>query len=129
MAIDKPGASNAAIYAAEILATSDPQVAERLVNYKQELARSVAEKSERVKQQFAGKKSCCASGGWIRSRINSGSSNKRRAFSPNFPVLFWFWRARVPINLMARNSSFTFETLASKIECFSQVACRPMTLA
>ena len=57
MAIDKPGASNAAIYAAEILATSDPRVGERLTAYKQELARSVAEKSERVKQQFAGNKS------------------------------------------------------------------------
>jgi len=57
MAIDKPGATNAAIYAAEILATSDPKVAERLVAYKQELAKSVAEKSERVKQQFAGNKS------------------------------------------------------------------------
>jgi 5-(carboxyamino)imidazole ribonucleotide mutase len=56
MAIDKPGATNAAIYAAEILATSDPKVAERLVVYKQELAKSVAEKSERVKQQFAGNK-------------------------------------------------------------------------
>ena len=57
MAIDKPGAINAAIYAAEILATSDPRVAERLLAYKQELALSVAEKSERVKQQFAGNKS------------------------------------------------------------------------
>jgi len=57
MAIDEPGAINAAIYAAEILATSDPRVAERLAAYKQELARSVAEKSERVKQQFAGNKS------------------------------------------------------------------------
>jgi len=57
MAIDKPGAINAAIYAAEILATSDPRVVERLVAYKQELANSVAEKSERVKQQFAGNKS------------------------------------------------------------------------
>jgi 5-(carboxyamino)imidazole ribonucleotide mutase len=57
MAIDKPGAANAAIYAAEILATSDPKVAERLVAYKQELAKSVAEKSERVKQQFVGNKS------------------------------------------------------------------------
>jgi len=56
MAIDKPGAINAAIYAAEILATSDPRVAERLAAYKQELARWVAEKSERVKQQFAGNK-------------------------------------------------------------------------
>ena len=57
MAIDKPGATNAAIYAAEILATSDPKIAARLVAYKQELANSVAEKSERVKQQFAGNKS------------------------------------------------------------------------
>src|SRR5580704_13650305 len=55
MAIDKPGAVNAAIYAAEILATFDPQVAERLTAYKQELARSVVEKSARVKQQFAEK--------------------------------------------------------------------------
>jgi len=55
MAIDKPGAINAAIYAAEILATSDAAVAQRLVTYKEELARSVSEKSARVKQQFAGK--------------------------------------------------------------------------
>src|SRR5579862_8881541 len=55
MAIDKPGAINAAIYAAEILATSDPELAEQLVAYKQELARSVVEKSARVKQQFAEK--------------------------------------------------------------------------
>ena len=55
MAIDKPGAINAAIYAAEIIATFDAGVAEQLVAYKQELARSVAEKSARVKQQFAEK--------------------------------------------------------------------------
>jgi 5-(carboxyamino)imidazole ribonucleotide mutase len=53
MAIDKPGAINAAIYAAEIVATYDAQVAERLEAYKQELARSIAEKSARVKKQFA----------------------------------------------------------------------------
>ncbi len=53
MAIDKPGAINAAIYAAEILSTSDPQVGRRLAAYKGELARSVAEKSARVKQQYA----------------------------------------------------------------------------
>jgi 5-(carboxyamino)imidazole ribonucleotide mutase len=57
MAIDKPGAINAAIYAAEILATSDPQVAQRLISYKEELAKSVAEKSARVKEQYAGKTS------------------------------------------------------------------------
>jgi phosphoribosylaminoimidazole carboxylase PurE protein len=55
MAIDKPGAINAAIYAAEILATSDPELGKRLEAYKEELARSVLEKSARVKQQFAGK--------------------------------------------------------------------------
>jgi phosphoribosylaminoimidazole carboxylase PurE protein len=55
MAIDKPGAINAAIYAAEILATSDPELGKRLGAYKEELARSVLEKSARVKQQFAGK--------------------------------------------------------------------------
>ena len=55
MAIDRPGATNAAIYAAEIIATFNPEVAKRLVMYKEELARSVAEKSARVKQQYAGK--------------------------------------------------------------------------
>lgn len=57
MAIDKPGAVNAAIFAAEILATFDTNVAKRLTNYKEELAKSVAEKSARVKQQYAGKAS------------------------------------------------------------------------
>src|SRR6266702_7627230 len=57
MAIDKPGAINAAIFAAEILATSDPEVAQCLTAYKEELSKSVAEKSARVKQQYAGKTS------------------------------------------------------------------------
>ncbi|MGO9640791.1 MAG: 5-(carboxyamino)imidazole ribonucleotide mutase [Candidatus Acidiferrales bacterium] len=56
MAIDKPGAINAAIYAAEILATSDASVAKRLTEYKEELAKSVAEKSARVKLQYSTKK-------------------------------------------------------------------------
>jgi 5-(carboxyamino)imidazole ribonucleotide mutase len=55
MAIDKPGAINAGIYAAEIIATFDPEIAKRLIAYKEELAKSVAEKSARVKQQYAGK--------------------------------------------------------------------------
>src|SRR5579863_2489468 len=57
MAIDKAGAINAAIFAAEILATSDQEIAQRLTTYKEELARSVADKNLRVKQQFAGKAS------------------------------------------------------------------------
>jgi 5-(carboxyamino)imidazole ribonucleotide mutase len=55
MAIDKPGAINAAIYAAEILALSDAALAARLITHKEDLARSVAEKSARVKQQLAAK--------------------------------------------------------------------------
>lgn len=55
MAIDKPGAVNAGIYAAEIVATFDSRVAHLLTEYKAELARGVAEKNNRVKQQFAGK--------------------------------------------------------------------------
>ena len=55
MAIDKPGAINAGIYAAEIIATFDEEIAKRLIAYKEELAKSVAEKSARVKQQYAGK--------------------------------------------------------------------------
>lgn len=52
MAVDKPGARNAAIYAAEILAIGDEALAARLVEFKEELARKVAEKSARVKEQF-----------------------------------------------------------------------------
>ncbi len=55
MAIDKPGATNAAIFAAEIIGTYDGRISERLAAYKEELSRSVAEKSARVKLQFAGK--------------------------------------------------------------------------
>ena len=53
MAIDKPGAINAAIYAAEILGTSDARIAARLVQHKEDLARSVAEKNARAKQKLA----------------------------------------------------------------------------
>jgi 5-(carboxyamino)imidazole ribonucleotide mutase len=52
MAVDKPGARNAAIFAAEIIAVSDSKLAARLRQHKEQLARSVAEKSARVKQQF-----------------------------------------------------------------------------
>ncbi|HUU14056.1 MAG TPA: 5-(carboxyamino)imidazole ribonucleotide mutase [Terriglobia bacterium] len=51
-AIGKPGAINAAIFAAEIIATSDPALAAKLREYKEQLARSVAEKSEKVKREF-----------------------------------------------------------------------------
>jgi 5-(carboxyamino)imidazole ribonucleotide mutase len=56
MALDKAGARNAAIFAAEILALSDAGLAEKLVAHKQELARSVEEKSARLKQKLASDK-------------------------------------------------------------------------
>jgi len=56
MAIDKAGAVNAAIFAAEILGTSDPEIARKLVAHKEDLAKSVAEKNERLKQQITSQK-------------------------------------------------------------------------
>jgi phosphoribosylaminoimidazole carboxylase PurE protein len=55
MAIDKPGAINAGIFAAEILATSDPALRQRLLAYKDDLARSVADKNARAQQQLTSK--------------------------------------------------------------------------
>ena len=56
MAIDKAGAVNSAIFAAEILGLSDPEIARRLVTHKQDLESSVNEKNARLKQQLADKK-------------------------------------------------------------------------
>lgn len=56
MAIDKAGAVNAAIFAAEILALSDPAVAQKLVQHKEDLAKSVAEKNAKLQQQIAAMK-------------------------------------------------------------------------
>jgi len=50
--IGKPGAINAAILAIQILATSDPALAKKLAAHKEELARSVTEKSAKVKREF-----------------------------------------------------------------------------
>jgi 5-(carboxyamino)imidazole ribonucleotide mutase len=51
-AIGKPGAVNAAIFAVEIIATADAALAQRLKEHKEQLVRSVAEKSEKVKREF-----------------------------------------------------------------------------
>lgn len=56
MAIDKAGAVNAAIFAAEILGTSDAQIARKLTEHKEDLARSVKEKNARLQQQLAAEK-------------------------------------------------------------------------
>ncbi len=52
MAIDKAGAVNAAIFAAEILGLSDPKVASKLVEHKESMARGVAEKNARLQKQL-----------------------------------------------------------------------------
>jgi len=51
LAIGKPGAVNAGILAAQILALSDPAIAKKLAAHKEKLARSVEEKSNRLKSQ------------------------------------------------------------------------------
>jgi 5-(carboxyamino)imidazole ribonucleotide mutase len=51
MAIGTPGGVNAGVFAAEIIGTSDAKVRDRLVAYKDELARSVAEKNARLKRE------------------------------------------------------------------------------
>jgi 5-(carboxyamino)imidazole ribonucleotide mutase len=53
-AIGKPGAVNAAILAAEIIATSDPHLAEKLLEHKKRLAHAVAEKDARVQKELGG---------------------------------------------------------------------------
>lgn len=53
MAVGKAGAVNAAIFAAEILATADASLADRLVRHKQALAEKIRTKSEQVKTTFS----------------------------------------------------------------------------
>jgi len=53
MAVGKAGAVNAAIFAAQIIATADAELADRLRQYKERLARTVAEKAEKVKREFS----------------------------------------------------------------------------
>jgi len=53
MAIDKAGAVNAAIFAAEILALGDAEIARRLAAHKEDLAKAVAEKNAKLQKQIA----------------------------------------------------------------------------
>ncbi len=48
MAIGKPGAKNAAVFAAQILATADPELKERLDAYKVQMAAEVDKKAKRL---------------------------------------------------------------------------------
>jgi phosphoribosylaminoimidazole carboxylase PurE protein len=56
MAIDKAGAVNAAIFAAEILGLSDSAVAAKLVEHKESMVRGVAEKNARLQKQLGEQK-------------------------------------------------------------------------
>ena len=51
-AIGNPGAINAAIFAVEIIATANAEMAQKLAAHKEQLVRSVAEKSEKLKREF-----------------------------------------------------------------------------
>src|SRR5215469_768869 len=56
MAIDKAGAVNAAIFAAEILGLADEEIARRLVAHKGDLVRGVTEKNAKLQEQLRSKK-------------------------------------------------------------------------
>lgn len=56
MALDKAGAVNAAIFAAEILGLSDGEIARKLEAHKADLARGVAEKNARLQRQISQQK-------------------------------------------------------------------------
>jgi 5-(carboxyamino)imidazole ribonucleotide mutase len=49
VAIGKPGATNAGILAAQILALGNPEIANKMAEHKQKLARDVEEKSKKLK--------------------------------------------------------------------------------
>ena len=53
MAVGKAGARNAAIMAAQILAVADKELQQRLQRYKEELARKVAEKADRLHEKLS----------------------------------------------------------------------------
>jgi phosphoribosylaminoimidazole carboxylase PurE protein len=55
MAIGKPGAMNAGIYVAQILALSDGAMADKVAEYKSQLASAVAEKNARLQRELSGR--------------------------------------------------------------------------
>jgi 5-(carboxyamino)imidazole ribonucleotide mutase len=56
MAIDKAGAVNAAIFAAQIIAVGDPAMGQKLADHKKKLAQSVAEKNAHLQEKLAAEK-------------------------------------------------------------------------
>lgn len=55
MAIGKPGAMNAGIYVAQILALSDGGMADKVAEYKSQLASAVTEKNARLQRELSAK--------------------------------------------------------------------------
>jgi 5-(carboxyamino)imidazole ribonucleotide mutase len=51
MGVGKSGATNAGIFAVQVLALEDEQLMQRLVDYKKNLEKSVAEKSKKVQER------------------------------------------------------------------------------
>jgi phosphoribosylcarboxyaminoimidazole (NCAIR) mutase len=51
VAVGKPGATNAGILAAQMLALSDPELRKKLQAHKEKLARGVEEKSRKLKSE------------------------------------------------------------------------------
>ena len=49
VSIGKPGAKNAGVLAAQILALSDPDLEKRLGNYKKEMASQVVQKAKKLR--------------------------------------------------------------------------------
>src|SRR5215468_2001247 len=54
MGVGKSGATNAAIFAVQVLALEDEKLMQRLVEYKAKLEKSIAEKSKHIQEQNAG---------------------------------------------------------------------------
>jgi 5-(carboxyamino)imidazole ribonucleotide mutase len=54
MGVGKSGATNAGIFAVQILALEDEKLLQRLVDYKANLEKSVAEKSKQIQERNAG---------------------------------------------------------------------------
>lgn len=52
MAIGQAGARNAGIFAVQMIAATDPTLSEKLEEFKQDMARAVVEKSERLQQRL-----------------------------------------------------------------------------
>ena len=51
MAIGKAGATNAALFALQILASNNPAIAQQLIDYRNKMAQGVESKDERLQER------------------------------------------------------------------------------